>query len=98
VGCNDPSGGDFERREQGRCAVPLVVVALAGQRASVCQLQIALRPLQCLDRRFLVDTQNDRLGGRIDVEADHIGGFRRERGVVALAPGFAGGQVDLVLA
>ena len=92
------SGGDFERGEQGRGAVPLVVVALAGQGASVRQLQIALRPLQGLDRRLFVDTENNRLGGRIDIKADHIGGFRRELGVVALAPGFAGGKVDIVLA
>ena len=78
--------------------VPPVVVALAGQGASVRQLQIALRPLQGLDRRLFVDTENNRLGGRIDIEADHIGGFRRERWVVAFAPGFAGGKVDIVLA
>jgi hypothetical protein len=95
---DDPSGGDFERCEQGRGAVALVIVALPGQGASVRQLQIALRPLQCLDRRLLVDTENNRLGGRIDIKADHIGGFRRKLGVVALAPGFAGGKIDIVLA
>jgi hypothetical protein len=46
---------------------------------------------------FFVDTENNRLGRRIDIKADHIGSFRRERGVVALAPGFAGGKVDIVL-
>ena len=95
---DDPPGGDFKRCEQGRGAVPLVVVALAGQGASVRQLQVALRPLQGLDRRLFVDTENNRLGGRIDIEADHIGGFRHELGVVALAPGFAGDKVDIVLA
>jgi len=95
---DDPSGGDFERCEQGRGAVPRVVVALAGQGASVRQLQIALRPLQGLDRRLFVDAENNGLGGRIDIKADHIGGFGRERGVVALAPRLAGGNVDIVLA
>src|ERR687898_2821110 len=95
---DDPSGGDFERCEQGRGAVPLVIVALAGQGASVRQLQIALRPLQGLDRRLFVDTENNRLGGGIDIKADHIGGFRPERGVVALAPRLAGGKVDGVVA
>ncbi len=61
------------------------------------ELQIALRALQRLDRRFLIDTENNRLGGRIDVEADHLCSFRRELEVVALAPGFAGGEVDVVL-
>src|SRR6516165_4335744 len=93
---NDPSGGDFERCEQGRGAVPLVVMALARQGASIRQLQITLRPLQCLDGRLLVDTENNRLGGWIDVEANHVGGFRRELGVVALAPRLAG-EVDVVL-
>src|SRR6516225_5967479 len=73
----DLSGGDFERRKQGRGAVPLVLVALAGQGASVRELQIALRPLQRLDRQLLIDTEHNRLDRRIDVEADHIGGFRR---------------------
>src|SRR5258708_37636134 len=91
---NDLSGGDFERGKQGRGAVPLVIVALASQGASVRQLQIALRPLQGLDRRLFVDTENDRLGGRINIKADHIGGFRRERRVVALAPRLAGGKVS----
>src|SRR5882762_11660774 len=52
VGGVDFAGGDVERAEQRRGAVPGVVVALAGQGASVRQLQIALRPLQRLDRRL----------------------------------------------
>src|SRR5437660_678293 len=95
---DDPSGGDFKRCEQGRGAMPLVVMALAGQGTSVRQLQIALRPLQGLDRRLFVDAENNRLGRRIDIKADHIGGFRHKRGVVALAPRLAGGKVDIVLA
>ena len=62
------------------------------------QLQIALGSLQGLDRRLLVDTQNDRLGRRVNIEADQVGGFRRKRGIVALAPGLAGGKIDPVLA
>src|SRR3984957_5029662 len=95
---DDPAGGDLESCKQGRGAMPLVVMALSGQGASVWQLQIALCSLQGLDRRLLVDTQNNRLGGRIDIEADHVGGFRRKRGVVALAPGLAGGEIDPMLA
>src|SRR5436190_1559197 len=41
---DDLAGGDFERCEQGGGAVPLVVVALACQGATVRQLRIALRP------------------------------------------------------
>ena len=95
---DNSAGSDFERGEQGRGAVPLVVVALAGQGAPVRQLQIALRPLQGLDRRLFVNTENNRLGRRIDIKPDHIGGFRHERRVVALAPRLAGGKVDIVFA
>src|SRR6516164_9026828 len=95
---NNPAAGDFERCKQGRGAVPLVIVALAGQGASVRELQVALRPLQRLDRRLLIDTENNRLGRRIDIETDHIGCFRRELRVIALAPGLAGSQIDVVLA
>src|SRR6202011_1556862 len=56
---DDPPGGDLECGEQGRGAVPLVVVALPGQGASIRQLQIALRPLQGLDRRLFIDTENN---------------------------------------
>jgi hypothetical protein len=49
--------------------------------------------MQALQQFGWTDGRN----GRIDIEADHIGGFRHELGVVALAPGFAGGKVDTVL-
>src|SRR6516225_7343438 len=57
-------GGDLKRSKQGRGAVPLVIVALAAQGAPVRRLQIALRPLQRLDRRLLINTENNRLGRR----------------------------------
>ena len=95
---NNSTCGDFERCKQGRGAVPLVIVALASQGASVRELQVALRPLQRLDRRLLIDTENNRLGRRVDIETDHVGRFRRELRVIALAPGLAGSQIDVVLA
>src|SRR5262245_26819489 len=94
---NDPSGGDFERCKQCRSAVPFVVVALAAQGASIRQPQISLRPLQRLDRRLFVDTEDNRLGWRVNVEADHIGCFGHKLRIVALAPGLARNQIDLVL-
>ena len=57
-----------------------------------------MRPLQGLDRRFFIDTDNNRLGRRINIETHNIGSFRRELRVVTLAPGLAGGQIDVVLA
>src|SRR5262245_55853234 len=82
--------------EQGRGAVALIVMAVTGQRAAVRQLQITLRSLQRLDRRLLIDTDDDRVLGRRQVETDHIGGLGGERGIVAFAPGFASGEIDLL--
>src|SRR6478735_6041348 len=64
VRARDLARRHLERGDQGRGAVPLIVVAVSRQRASVRQLQIALRALQRLDRRFLVDTYDDGIVGR----------------------------------
>src|SRR5947199_10446142 len=42
---DDLSGGDLKRRKQCCRAMPLVIVALAGQGAAIGQLQITLRAL-----------------------------------------------------
>src|ERR1700691_1917828 len=89
--------GDLERGKQRRRAMSGVVVALAGQSAPVWQLQIALRPLQSLDRRLFIDAQNNRFGGSVHIKADDIGGLGGELGIVALAPGLARRQIDLVV-
>ena len=70
--------------------MPLVVVALAGQRPPGRQLQIALRPLQGLDRGLLIDAEHDGLAGRVDIEADDIGCLGGKIWIVAFAPGLAG--------
>jgi hypothetical protein len=69
---------------------------MAGQRSAVRQPQIALRPLQGLDRGLLVDAENDRVLRRRHVKLDHIGRLGDERRVGALAPGFAPGEVNLL--
>ena len=94
----DLAGGHLEGGKQGRGAVALVIVAMAGQRPAVRELQIALRPLQRLDRGLLVDADDDGVLGRRHVEPDHIGGLGDELGIVALAPGLAPGEVDLLRA
>src|SRR5450755_430251 len=96
--CDDLSSGDFECRKQRCRAMPLVVVAVAGQGAAIGQLQIALRSLQSLDRRLFVYAQYNGLLGRGDIEANNIGGFGRKMRVVALAPGLASREVNLVAA
>ena len=90
------AGGHLEGGEQRRGAVALVIVAVAGQRPAVGELQIALRPLQRLDRGLLVDADDDRVLRRRHVEPDHVGGLGDELGIVALAPGLAPGEVDLL--
>ncbi len=92
VGGRHLAGGHLEGGEQGRCAVALVVVAVAGQRPAVRQLEISLRALQRLDRGLLVDTDDDRVLGRRHVEPDHVGRLGDELGIVALAPGLAPGR------
>ena len=77
---NNPAAGDFERCKQGRGAVPLVIVALAGQGASVRELRVALRPLQRLDRRLLIDTENNRLGRRVDIRPTTSAAFAANSG------------------
>jgi len=78
--------------------MPLVVVAVAGQGAAIGQLQIALRSLQSLDRRLFVHAQHNGLLGRSDIEANNIGGFGGKVRVVALTPGLASREVNLVAA
>src|SRR5246500_5679560 len=95
---DDLSGGDFERCKQCCGAMPLVIVALAGQGAAIGQLQITLSSLQSLDRGLLVHAQHNGLRRRGDVEANNIGGFGRKVRVGALAPGLASREVNLVAA
>jgi hypothetical protein len=55
-----------------------------------------LRPLQRLDRRLFVDTDDDGVLRRRDIEPNYIGGFGGEFGIVAFAPGFTPRKVDLL--
>jgi hypothetical protein len=96
--CLDLSGRNLEGGEQSGRAVPLVIVTVPCQGTSVWQLQIALGALQRLDRRLLVDANDDRIVGRRHVEADDIGGFGGELGILAFAPAFPSGEIDLLLA
>src|SRR5436190_23483965 len=49
---DDFSRGNVQRCEQCRGTMPLVIMALAGQGTPIRQLQVALRPLQSLNRRL----------------------------------------------
>src|SRR5436309_14790904 len=93
---DDLSGGDFERRKECCRAMPLVVMALAGQGAAVGQLQIALRWLRGLDRGLFVHAEHNGLRGWGDIEANYIGGFGRRVRAVAVTPVVTTREVSLV--
>jgi hypothetical protein len=71
---------------------------LAGDGAPIGQLQIALRAFERLNGRFFVDREHDRVVRRRHIEPDDLGGLGRKFRVVALTPGFAPPQVDLLRA
>src|SRR5262249_40188874 len=83
VSDSDLSGGNLEGSKQGRSAVTLVVMAMTGERPASGELQVSLRPLQRLDRRLFVDTDDDGVLRRRDIEPNDIGGFGGEFGIVS---------------
>ena len=85
----DLAGGHLEGGKQGGGAVALIIVAMAGQRPAVRELEIALRSIQRLDRGLLVNTDDDRVLGRRHMEPDHVRGLGHELGIIALTPRFA---------
>src|SRR5258708_15583406 len=90
------AGGHLEGGKQCRGAIALVIVTMTAQCTAVRELQITLRTLQRLDRGLFVDADDNRVLGRRHVEPDYVGGLGYERGILALAPGFASGEVDLL--
>ena len=89
VGSDDFTGRHFERGEQSLGAVPLVIVALPAERAAIGKLQIALCPLQRLDRGLFVDTDHDGVLRRRQIEPDDLGGLGGKIGIIAFAPRLA---------
>src|SRR6266478_3505882 len=69
------AGGDFERREQVDRAMPFVGAFEALNNLAAAGQHIPPGPLQRLDRRLLVDAQDQRMFRRVQVEPDDIGGF-----------------------
>ena len=90
------AGGHLEGGEQRRGAVALVFVAMAGQRPAVRQLQIALRPLQRLDRGLLVDADDDRVLGRRQVEPDDSAALAANSGSLLSHQDLRPGKIDLL--
>ena len=91
VAGSDVAAEHVERGKQGRGAVALVVVAAAAERPSVGQLEIALGALQRLDVRLLVDRNDQRTLGRVEIEPDNLGRLGGKLGILADAPTLAPG-------
>ena len=66
------AGGDLQGREQIEDAVSPIVVRVA-HGAAGAQREGRLRALQRLNRGLLVDTEHNRVLGRVEVEPDDIG-------------------------
>jgi hypothetical protein len=64
--------GDVERCKQRRRAMPLVAVAKSVHRSAIRQAQVALRSLQRLNVRLLVDTRGLPLRGHPAAPANHL--------------------------
>src|SRR5438874_12867844 len=67
------SGGNLEGSKQGRSAVTLVIMTMTGECPTSGELQVSLRPLQRLDRRLFVDTDDDGVLRRRDIKPNYIG-------------------------
>src|ERR1700730_5499027 len=92
------AGGDFERREQVDRAMPFVGAFEALNNLAAAGQHIPPGPLQRLDRRLLVDAQDQRMFRRVQVEPDDIGGFGGKLLVGADAPRPPAAQLHPLLA
>ncbi len=90
------AGGDIERCKQSCGSVPLVIVALPRQGAPVGEFEIALFAFQSLDGGLFVDRKHERVARRIKIKPHDFGRLRRKIGVIARAPAFARGKIDLL--
>ena len=82
---DDAAVEHVQRREQGRRAVPDVVVR-HGAGPALLDRQSRLGPVQRLDLGLFVDREHQAVRRRIEIEADHVAQLGRERRV--------GGQLE----
>src|ERR1700738_5034906 len=93
---NDRAIEHVQRGEQGRRAIPFVVVRLPG-RDSRPQRQERLSAVEGLDLTFLVDAEHQGFVGRIQIKPDHIVEFLDEALVAAELEGFDQVRFQVVL-
>ena len=78
----DAAGGGIERRIQGERAVPVVLEAVAFG-ASRRERQDGIETVQGLNGGLLIDAEHGRVLRRVQIEAEDVGGFAFELGIVA---------------
>ncbi len=59
-----------------------LIIMCHGSGAAFLQRQARLGPVERLDLALLIETEDDGMGGRIDIEADHVAQLVNELGVV----------------
>ncbi len=76
----DLAGCDLQRGVEVENPVALVIVGVS-RREALAQWEGKLRAFQRLNRRLLVDAQDSRVGGRIEVQTDDVMHLGQELGI-----------------
>ena len=74
----DLAGDSVQGRKKRSRAMALILMGEAGERAAIGHSQPALRPLEGLNARLLVNRKHDGIIGRTQVETNHIGRLLRK--------------------
>src|SRR5271169_5594688 len=78
----DATGGDIQRRIQGERSVPVVLKSVTFG-ASWRERQDGIKTIQGLNGSLLIDAEYGRVLGRIEIEAEDVGRFGFEIGIIA---------------
>ncbi len=76
------TGGGIQRRIQRERSVPVVFKSMAFGAAGG-KRQNRIEPIQCLNRRLLINTEHGGMLRRIQIQSDNVGGFGLEVRIVA---------------
>jgi len=90
------SRGDFQGGKEGSGAMPFILMAESSQRLPIRKPQPSLGALQCLDGRFLIHSNDNRIIGGIKVQPDNISSLLGKLRVGTHAPAMTSLQMDAV--
>src|SRR6478736_2560497 len=79
---DDVAGASIERGIEGERAMTKIFQTVPLGSAGG-EWQNRIQPVEALDRALLIDTEDRRVGGRLHIQANHVGGFLFERRIVA---------------